>query len=97
MARRDRTGESIDIIEGGPQLEDFNANLRCDWLECGKNCKPGTIFLLMELPINDKELNTIVSALRLGGDVALYQKMIRVQEVRAKNSKSENEQFGFVL
>ena len=51
----------------------------------------------MDLPINDKELNTIVSALRLGGDVALYQKMIRVQEVRAKNSKSENEQFGFVL
>ena len=29
----------------------------------------------MELPINEKELNTIVSALRLGGDVALYQKL----------------------
>ena len=29
----------------------------------------------MELPINDKELATIVSALRLGGDVALYQKL----------------------
>jgi hypothetical protein len=29
----------------------------------------------MELPINEKELNIIVSALRLGGDVALYQKL----------------------
>jgi hypothetical protein len=29
----------------------------------------------MDLPINDKELATIVSSLRLGGDVALYQKM----------------------
>jgi hypothetical protein len=28
----------------------------------------------MELPINEKELNTIVSALRLGGDAALYTK-----------------------
>ena len=50
----------------------------------------------MELPINDKELNTIVSALRLGGDVALYQKLIRVQEVREKNIKADKEQFGFV-
>jgi len=51
----------------------------------------------MELPINDKELNTIVSALRLGGDVALYQKLIRVQEVREKNIKADKEQFGFAL
>jgi hypothetical protein len=29
----------------------------------------------MELPINDKELETILSALRLGGDTALYQKL----------------------
>ena len=29
----------------------------------------------MELPINDKELETIISALRLGGDTALYQKL----------------------
>ena len=29
----------------------------------------------MELPINEKELNTIISAMRLGGDVALYQKL----------------------
>ena len=29
----------------------------------------------MELPINEKELNTIISAMRLGGDSALYQKL----------------------
>jgi hypothetical protein len=29
----------------------------------------------MDLPINDKELDTIVSAMRLGGDSALYQKL----------------------
>ena len=29
----------------------------------------------MNLPINDKELETIISALRLGGDTALYQKL----------------------
>jgi hypothetical protein len=33
------------------------------------------IFCLMDLPINEKELNTIISAMRLGGDVALYQKL----------------------
>jgi hypothetical protein len=44
-------------------------------MENGKNNNLGVIFYLMELPINEKELNTIVSALRLGGDVALYQKL----------------------
>ena len=29
----------------------------------------------MDLPINEKELDTIISAMRLGGDVALYQKL----------------------
>jgi hypothetical protein len=29
----------------------------------------------MELPINEKELNTIISAMRMGGDSALYQKL----------------------
>ena len=29
----------------------------------------------MNLPINEKELNTIISAMRLGGDVALYHKL----------------------
>ena len=37
----------------------------------------------MELPINDKELATIVSALRLGGDAALYQKLNNgIKEIR---------------
>jgi len=29
----------------------------------------------MDLPINEKELNTIISAMRLGGDTSLYQKL----------------------
>jgi hypothetical protein len=29
----------------------------------------------MNLPINEKELNTIISAMRIGGDTALYQKL----------------------
>ena len=41
-------------------------------MECGKNCKPGFIFLLMELPIDHKDLDTIISALSLGGDTRLY-------------------------
>lgn len=31
----------------------------------------------MELPINEKELNTILNAMRFSGDAALYQKMWR--------------------
>ena len=56
----------------------------------------------MELPINDKELATIVKALTLGGDVALYQKLKIVKEVREENpggpyKKIIREQFGFVI
>ena len=56
----------------------------------------------MELPINDKELNTIVSALRLGGDAALYQKLNTIKEIRDANpggphKKIAREEFGFVL
>ena len=39
----------------------------------------------MELPINDKELTTIVKALTLGGDTALYQKLKLVKETRDEN------------
>ena len=39
----------------------------------------------MELPINDKELATIVSALRLGGDTSLYQKLNRIKDIRDAN------------
>ena len=34
----------------------------------------------MDLPINNKELGTIVSELHLGGDTALYQKLKLVKE-----------------
>ena len=52
----------------------------------------------MELPINDKELDTIVSALRLGGDAALYQKLNNIKQDRQELSdKTNEERFGFVL
>ena len=56
----------------------------------------------MDLPINDKELATIVKALTLGGDVALYQKLKTIKEIREDNpggayKKIAREQFGFVL
>jgi hypothetical protein len=54
-------------------------------VECRKNCKLGVIFFLMDLPINDKELDTIVRALTLGGDTVLYQKLKEVKEVRDLN------------
>ena len=39
----------------------------------------------MDLPINDKELATIVSAMHLGGDTALFQKLKLVKETREQN------------
>ena len=39
----------------------------------------------MELPVDDKELNTIIKALTLGGDTALYQKLKLVKETRDAN------------
>ena len=59
----------------------------------------------MDLPINDKELATIVSALRLGGDAALYQKLTRIKEIRDANAQNNlgpykkiaREEFGFVI
>ena len=36
----------------------------------------------MDLPINDKELGTIISAMRRGGDAALYQKLKRIKDIR---------------
>ena len=41
----------------------------------------------MELPINDKELDTIVRALTLGGDTSLYQKLKLVKETREEGGK----------
>jgi hypothetical protein len=36
----------------------------------------------MELPITDKDLSTIISALSLGGDARLYHLLKEVKEVR---------------
>ena len=56
----------------------------------------------MELPINDDELNTIVSALRLGGNAALLSKLKIIKEIREENpggpyKKIAREQFGFII
>ncbi len=56
----------------------------------------------MDLPINDKELATLVSAMRLGGDAALYHKMKTIKEVRDENpdgpyKKILREQHGMVI
>ena len=39
----------------------------------------------MELPIDDRELATIISAMHLGGDTALYQKLKLVKETIDEN------------
>ena len=39
----------------------------------------------MDLPINDKDLDTIVKALSLGGDARLYHLLKDVKEVRYLN------------
>ena len=39
----------------------------------------------MELPINDKDLSTIVNALALGGDARLYHLLKEVKQVREEN------------
>ena len=56
----------------------------------------------MDLPITDKELATIVGALRLGGDTSLYQKLKTIKEIREENpggsyKKIAREKFGFVM
>lgn len=51
----------------------------------------------MDLPINDDELNTIISAMHLGGDVALYQKLKLVKELKEQGlpyKKILREQYG---
>ena len=44
----------------------------------------------MELPINEKELNIIISAMRLGGDVALYQKLWNYKMNYLNKKEKEN-------
>jgi hypothetical protein len=53
----------------------------------------------MDLPIDDKELSTIISAMHLGGDVALYQKLKLVKELREQGlpyKKILREKYGMV-
>ena len=56
----------------------------------------------MDLPIDDKELATIISALHLGGDTALFQKLKIVKDTRDANpggpyEKTIREQYGMVI
>jgi hypothetical protein len=54
----------------------------------------------MDLPINDEELNTIVSAMYLGGDVALFQKLKLVKELKEKGlpyKKILREEYGIII
>ena len=44
------------------------------------------LFFLMDLPINDKDLATIVNALALGGDARLYHLLKEVKQVRDDNN-----------
>lgn len=53
----------------------------------------------MDLPINDEELNTIVSALTLGGNTSLYQKLKLVKELKEQGlpyKKILREEYGMV-
>ena len=45
----------------------------------------------MELPIDDKDLATIVNALTLGGDARLYHKLKEVREEFELNGEVLNE------
>ncbi len=45
----------------------------------------------MDLPINEKELDTIIGAMRLGGDSALYQKLWTYKMNYLIKEKKENE------
>jgi hypothetical protein len=53
----------------------------------------------MDLPITDEELNTIVNAMALGGDTALFQKLKLVKELKDQGlpyKKILHEQYGMV-
>jgi hypothetical protein len=54
----------------------------------------------MDLPINDKELDTIISALCLGGDASLFQKLKLVKQLKDQGlpyKKILREQYGTVI
>ena len=43
----------------------------------------------MELPIDDKDLDTIINALALGGDTRLYQLLRNIKEDRKLRQQTE--------
>jgi hypothetical protein len=56
----------------------------------------------MDLPVNDRELETLIKAMSLGGDTALYQKLKLVKEIRDQNpggpyKKIIREKYGMVI
>ena len=56
----------------------------------------------MDLPINDEELSSIISALKLSDDKLLYQKLNTIKDIRDANpggpyKKIAREKFGFVI
>ena len=56
----------------------------------------------MDQPVNDQELETLVKAMALGGDTALYQKLKLVKEIREQNpggpyKKIIREKYGMVI
>ena len=56
----------------------------------------------MDLPVNANELETIIKAMALGGDTALYQKLKLVKEIREQNpggpyKKIIREKYGMVI
>ena len=56
----------------------------------------------MDLPVNDQELETLVKAMALGGDTALYQKLKLVKEIREQNpggpyKKIIREKYGILI
>jgi|TARA_B100001996_G_scaffold214851_1_gene165118 hypothetical protein len=54
----------------------------------------------MDLPVDDKELSTVIAALKLGGDTALHNKLVLVRELRDLGlpyKKVLREQYGYEL
>lgn len=54
----------------------------------------------MDLPIDDHELSTIISALKLGGDTSLHDKLKLVSELREQDlpyKKILREQYGYAV
>lgn len=54
----------------------------------------------MDLPVNDRELQTIIRSLGFGGDTALYHKLKLVKELREQGlpyKKILRDEYGIVI